>query len=159
MSSASTRGTSVLPAATARRPAAFSIAAASMVVVVLPSVPVMARIGRAPPGRPCSHWYASSISLRTGTPWRRAAAITSCVSGTPGDGDTRSQSATSASSVAGVVSNSTPSSSASARLASSIWSSTTTTSCPRRARARTVDAPVTASPYTRERTITPPRSV
>ena len=53
----------------------------------------------------------------------------------------------------GVESNSTPRSAAMARLASSTWSSTTTTSCPRRARARTVDVPVTASPYTRDRTI------
>ena len=45
-SMASTSGTSVLPAATARRPLASSMAVASRVVVVLPSVPVTATIGR-----------------------------------------------------------------------------------------------------------------
>ena len=48
-------GPRVLPAATVRDPAARSIAAVSSVVVVLPSVPVTASIGRGPPGRYCSH--------------------------------------------------------------------------------------------------------
>ncbi len=45
-------GVSVLPTAAARRPDADNIAAAINVVVVLPSVPVIATIGRgAPPAR------------------------------------------------------------------------------------------------------------
>ncbi len=53
-STASTSGTSVLPAATERTPPAASISTAHSVVVVLPSVPVTASIGRGPPGRSCS---------------------------------------------------------------------------------------------------------
>ncbi len=55
VSSAATSGSSVLPTAATFNPAHRSIAAAIIVVVVLPSVPVTASIGRGPPMRCCSH--------------------------------------------------------------------------------------------------------
>ena len=62
---ASTKGTSVLPTASARRPDAFIMSVTIVVTVVLPSVPVTARIGRS------SQTAARSNSLSTGTPAAR----------------------------------------------------------------------------------------
>ena len=77
---ASTSGVSVLPHATARRPDATSISVTMVVTVVLPSVPVMATIGRS------SQRAARSNSDSTGTPARSAATKAGWRSGTPGLG-------------------------------------------------------------------------
>ena len=88
---AATSGTSVLPTATARRPPASSIARASSVTVVLPSVPVTATTRPVvPPGRQVElrqHGHAAP---------RRAASNTGWWSGTPGLGTTAPTSSTSA---------------------------------------------------------------
>ena len=95
-SNAEINGVSVLPTATLRRPARLRMALAINVVVVLPSVPVMPTIGRAPLGRFCSQRYASSISESTSIPRRRASTMTSCDSGTPGAGSSISTSSSTA---------------------------------------------------------------
>ena len=148
MSSASTSGSSVLPAATARRPLASSMAVAIIVVVVLPSVPVTPTIGRGPPGRSCSQRYASSSSLRTGTPASAAAANSGWCSASPGLGDTSSTAPTSSRSSGGdgASTRSTPRPAAVVRASGVTRSSATVTVQPRCCRARTVASPVMARP-------------
>ena len=65
---AATKGSSVLPTATACRPPASNIERTSSVTVVLPSVPVIATSGRS------SQRVARSNSDSTGTPASRATA-------------------------------------------------------------------------------------
>ena len=90
LSRASMNGVSVFPTAATRIPEARIIAAAMRVVVVLPSVPVTARMGRGPPLRDCSQRYANSISDNISFCASMEIANNGWVSGTPGAGITLS---------------------------------------------------------------------
>ena len=121
-----------------------------MVVVVLPSVPVTARIGRGPPGRACSHSYAKSISVRTEIPISRARMITECWGDTPGAG-TRTSTPVRKSSMLTSPTRSTRAqfnSRAKARCSSFNLSSDITTVKPRSTSARATAVPASARPKT-----------
>ena len=121
-----------------------------MVVVVFPSVPVTARIGRGPPERSCSHSYAKSISVRTEIPISSARIITACCGDTPGDGTRTSTPARKPSTLAStarsttVLFNSRPKE----RCSSFKLSSDITTVKPRSTSARATAVPASARPKT-----------
>ena len=74
----------MLPATSVLRPDARQISPVSVVVVVLPLVPVTAMIG------PSRNMAPTSISLITGMPRRSASTMTGASPGTPGLTTTRS---------------------------------------------------------------------
>src|SRR5579862_491668 len=140
-SSAAINGVPRLPPVKVRRPARASARPTSVVVVLLPFVPVMATTGHD------SMRKASSISLHTGIPRRTAAASSAASRGTPGLGTTRSMSR-SRSGPSSPSRSSTPAGTRGAPLAAG-RASATRTRAPRCASAAATASPVRRKPTTR----------
>ncbi len=163
-STASSTGVPALPTAALRRPAAVSIAASMVTVVVLPLVPVTVSHGAAPVAGRIRQ--ASSTSLHTGTPAPAAPASTGWSGRQPGDVTTRSAapSPTAGRASAAPAPRRTCAPRVSRMTARSRWAgpspaSTTTTRAPRSTRASAAakpDAPMPATTTRRPAQSAPP---